>query len=112
MNYFQRRLKLPNHLLDNSFDYQYYNLIDFYNRVLLPLPQRKYGKNRQSIVLQLKQNECNKRSVKRKFEESKSEEIDKIIFNNNNNEIQKFENQKTIQLKSEFEIKRQKILWP
>jgi hypothetical protein len=96
-------------VLDNSFDYQYYNLIDFYNRVLLPLPQRKYGKNRQSIVLQ--QNECNKRSVKRKFEESKSEEIDKIIFNNNN-EIEKFQNQKTIQLKSEFETKRQKILWP
>ncbi|CAG2161502.1 unnamed protein product [Oppiella nova] len=64
----KRHWSLPEELAVNG--YEYYNLIDLYNRVLLPLPQRRYGDNRQSTHLKAKQLDCNQSfALKRKSDE-------------------------------------------
>ena len=91
--------------------YEYCNLIALYNRVLLPLPQRKYGNSRKCKELAVKQIDCDKQSaLKRKFDESND--------TNNNFTKLKIRPEITSNLSAQqvfnqrHDSKRQKILWP
>ena len=98
--------------------YDYCNLIALYNRLLLPLPQRKYGNHRKSKELAVKQIDCDKRSaLKRKCEQNNNlnEDFTNLMVKtvgqysspetNANPNAQQVSNQR-------HDTKRQKISWP
>ncbi|XP_054163132.1 uncharacterized protein LOC128960969 [Oppia nitens] len=100
--------------------YEYSNMIELYNKVILPLPQRQYSDNRMGCRLKNKQIDCNKNfKNKRKCEEITNHEINskKLKINNNNYIANNNTNHQTIDLKqslpqSSDNQKRQKISWP
>ncbi|CAG2112980.1 unnamed protein product [Medioppia subpectinata] len=111
-----RRVCLPQELTTNG--YEYCNLIDLYKRVLLPLPQRKYGDSRHDIQLKAKQLDCNMNSaLKRKSEELHANQDSKkaktITINNNNSNYEINSKRMATQVSQQtYDNKRQRVNWP
>lgn len=108
-------MKPPEESLIDGYDY--FNLIALYNRLLLPLPQRKHKNNRKSKSLEAKQIDCNKRfATKRKSEDLTNSCNTKKLKTNS------YDRKTTLDGNGEPEInctdshpnqnKRQRISWP